>query len=437
MKKTLLTAALAAALATSVTASVTPATAAVRPITPPPPARMVTVDPSLFGMHVATLSAGQKFPGRLGGVRLWDAGVRWDQIEKQQDQYDWERLDAAVSTAERSGAREIMYILGSTPEWAATNVRPDAYYYGGGTASAPKKLSYWRDWVRAVATRYKGRITSYQIWNEANLASFWAPERPKHWKRMALLTDIAAKEIRAIDPRAKVVSASSTVIQGKKFSTESFFFRYLRSIAKRKVKLDAITVHLYPWTTKGPGGGTPAERLAGLEMARAVTDRLGLSKVPMWDTEVNYGNRRDNGHPEEAFGPKVGAAYLARTYIDSLRYDVTKVFWYSWESHVMGVSTTDERTGATVAPGRAFFTIQDWLDGAKWGGCSDERVTVCSLRRSGERQYLLYANLGTTRTVRVPKKRFGVRRVCGLDGTCSRIQKRTVKVRQSPVLLTP
>ena len=47
-------------------------------------------------------------------------------------------------------------------------------YYGGGTASEPKKLSYGPRWVREVATRYKGRITSYQIWNEANLASFFA-----------------------------------------------------------------------------------------------------------------------------------------------------------------------------------------------------------------------------------------------------------------------
>ena len=244
-----------------------------------------------------------------------------------------------------------MYVLGSTPEWAATNVKPDVYYYGGGTASEPKKLNYWRDWVRDVATRYKGRITSYQIWNEANLASFWAPERPEHWKRMALLTDIAAEEIREIDPKAKVVSASSTVIQGKKFATESFFYRYLRSVAKRKVKLDAVTVHLYPWTTKGPGGGTPTERLKGLEMARSVMADVGLSKVPIWDTEVNYGNRRDNGHPEEAFGAKVGSAYLARTYVDSLRYGVTKVFWYAWESQVMGISTTRAVSGDILAPG--------------------------------------------------------------------------------------
>ena len=33
----------------------------------------------------------------------------------------------------------------------------------------------------------------------------------------------------------------------------------------------------------------------------------------------------------------------------------------------MGISTTDEMTGEPVAPGEAFFTIQNWLARAKWG----------------------------------------------------------------------
>jgi len=423
----------AVALATALAVSAGPAIAAPAPVKPPPAAGWTKVDPSLFGMHVSTLSAGKYFPGRLGGVRLWDTGVRWDQIEKAQGEYDWDRLDTAVTTAEKSGAKEIMYILGSTPDWAAKYVRPDKYYYGGGTASEPAKLAYWRDWVRAVATRYKGRITSYQIWNEANLASFWAPERPKHWVRMARLTEIAAEEIRAVDRRAKVVSASSTVIQGKRFSTESFFYRYLRSLVKRKVKLDAITVHLYPWTTKGPGGGTPAERLAGLTMARQVIDRLGLSHLPIWDTEVNYGNRRDNGHPAEVFGPKIGAAYLARTYIDSLRFGVAKVFWYSWESHVMGISTTQQVSGNVLAPGTAFFTIQDWLDGAQWGGCTDGKVTVCAIKRSGQRAFLVYTVRGKKK---VSLRRLDVRSVCTLADACEPLHKRTLVATRSPVLLT-
>lgn len=414
----------------------TPAHAAPQPVTPPPKAPWTKVDQSLFGMHVSEL-ADTDFPGRLGGVRIWDNGVRWDQIEKTQGEYNWDRLDRIVANAQKAGAKDITYVLGSTPEWAAQRLDPVAFYYGGGTASDVKDLDYWRDWVRAVATRYEGKITTYQIWNEANLSSFWAPQADGNWKRMALLTKIAAKQVRAIDPNAKIASASSTVIQGKRFTTESFFARYMKTLVKRKIKVDSVSVHLYPWTTKGPGGGTPIERLKGLELAREVLTNVGLSDVPIWDTEVNYGNRRDNGHPQEVFGPKIGAAYLARTYIDSIRYGVTKVFWYAWDSHVMGISTTDPATGEPIAPGRAFFTTEDWLSGARWGACSDQRVTVCAVKRKGQRQYVMYANLGKKRSVKVPRKTFDVKRVCTLDGTCTRIVNRTVRVDQAPVLLVP
>ena len=437
MRKPLL-AVLAAVLTTPVliAGSAAPAAAVAKPVAPPPKAPWTKVEPGLFGMHVAALG-DTDFPGRLGGVRIWDNGVRWDQVEKQQGQYDWDKLDRIVTNAKTAGATEITYVLGSTPEWAAQRIDPAAFYYGGGTASDVKDLDYWRDWVRAVATRYKGKISSYQIWNEANLASFWAPQDKGNWKRLALLTQIAADEIRAIDPAAKIASASSTVIQGKKFATQSFFYRYMRALVKRGVDLDAISVHLYPWTTKGPGGGTPIERLQALELAREVLTGLGLTAVPIWDTEVNYGNRRDNGHPEEVFGPKIGAAYLARTYIDSVRYGVSKVFWYSWDSHVMGISTTDPATGETIAPGTAFFTTEDWLSGVKFGACSDQRVTVCALKRKGQKQYLAYANLGKTRSVVLPRASFDVRRACTLDGQCTNIVNRTVRVNQAPVLLVP
>ena len=51
-------------------------------------------------------------------------------------------------------------MLGSTPLWAAKYPTADfEYYYGPGTASVPANLEDWRTWVRAVAERYKGRIT--------------------------------------------------------------------------------------------------------------------------------------------------------------------------------------------------------------------------------------------------------------------------------------
>ena len=52
------------------------------------------LSPSLMGMHVHYLSnepinTSQKF----GSVRIWDNGVRWDQINTEPGVYDWSLLE--------------------------------------------------------------------------------------------------------------------------------------------------------------------------------------------------------------------------------------------------------------------------------------------------------------------------------------------------------
>ena len=72
-----------------------------------------------FGQHVAGISAGAPADVELRSVRLWDTGTRWDQIETAPDQYTWDTLDAAVDNARAGGATDVLYVLGSTPQWAA------------------------------------------------------------------------------------------------------------------------------------------------------------------------------------------------------------------------------------------------------------------------------------------------------------------------------
>ena len=232
----------------------------------PTAASAKTVSPEQFGLHVQALGGGVAPQISVSAVRLWDSGVRWDQIETKKGAYDWAALDRAVGAAERAGATEILYVLGSTPKWAASRFS-SVDLYGPGTASLPKKSSYYLKYAKAVAKRYKGRITSYQIWNEANTRSFYNGGKYDGWIKLAKLTKDASKAIRKIDKRADIVAASSTVIPTPKFQTESFFFRYLREIKRQKAKVDAISVHLYPVNPKQG----PDSRVASIAAVRKVT----------------------------------------------------------------------------------------------------------------------------------------------------------------------
>ena len=111
--------------------------------------------------------------------------------------FDWTKLDGAVATAQNNGVNDILMVLAGTPAWATDD--PAAGGTAGvlpGAAGMPKDLADWDDWVRQVVTRYKGRITAYQPWNEANLTTF-STGTPKE---MAELTKRAYDIIKSIDP---------------------------------------------------------------------------------------------------------------------------------------------------------------------------------------------------------------------------------------------
>ena len=75
----------------------------------------------------------------------------------------------------------------------------------------PSSLSAWDDWVRAVVSRYKGRIDEYQAWNEVNFASFWSGTVGE----MITLTQRSSKIVKQVDPRAEFVTGSAIVRQPK------------------------------------------------------------------------------------------------------------------------------------------------------------------------------------------------------------------------------
>ncbi|MFM1916523.1 MAG: hypothetical protein RJB01_38, partial [Actinomycetota bacterium] len=182
------------------------------------------VAPTQFGMHVIEIANGAVPTISYGGVRLWDSGVAWGQVEQKKGKYWWNGMDAAISNA-NAQQKSILYVLGSTPAWAATN-KSQGRYPNKGAASNPT-MKDWKNWVTTVVKRYGASIDAYQIWNEANLADFYQGTP----QQMADLTQAAYKIIRKYDPTAKVVSASSTVRLESAY--KRFFPAYMKALKKK------------------------------------------------------------------------------------------------------------------------------------------------------------------------------------------------------------
>lgn len=375
------------------------------------------IGPEAFGQHVAGLATAAPTTVTLTSVRLWDSGVRWDQIEKAPDRYDWTALDAAVTNAETAGATDIMYVLGSTPRWASRS--PDLPgLYGPGSTALPTDPEDYLDFLREVATRYKGRITSYQIWNEANTRSFYEGD----WNRLAQLTRRAYDTVKITDPSALVVAASSTVIPDPAFYDESFFFRYARALHRAGDPVDAMAVHLYPVdTTKGPDA-----RAESIRAAQRVLNKLGVNR-PLWDTEVNYGDRRA-GLPQVVPEPQTAATYVARTYLDSATLGIARTYWYGWDLSVLGIDMVDAN-GITPA-GTAFVTVRGWLTGARPAGCWDAGgIRRCAFTAANGSAFTVVWATGPAVSLDTTDMQ-----VCRLDGACVDGASSQV-VGRSPVLL--
>jgi hypothetical protein len=335
---------------------------------------------SLFGVLIHDVTNETAWPpSHSGGVRLWDASLTWWNLEYHgKGQLDFSRMDKAVALAE-SHDSEVFMNLGTPPPWASA--RPDegpAFRKGG--AAEPKNIQDWRDYVRAVATRYKGRIHCWEIWNEPNDKDFYSGTTSK----LIELSMEAYKILKQVDPSNIVVAPSPTYgMQGTTWLDE-----YLR--AGGGAYADVIGYHLYVMPS-------PPEAMVPLiEKVKSVMAKNGVEKKPLWDTEAGWliqnraGNVKANGKSVPL--PEAEAAgYVARSYIIQWAADVSRYYWYDWDGGAMGLA---DDAGKTLKPaGVAYLTVKKWLVGARMNQCnSDARGTwVCQIfREDGYHSYLVW-----------------------------------------------
>lgn len=111
----------------------------------------------------------------------------------------WVKYDRIVDLTEAYGLR-LMVRLSNPPAWTRAN--PDA-----GDNAPPDDLQDFVNYARAVATRYRGRISHYQVWNEPNIYPEWGnnPIDPAGYAEMLCYTYAALK---AVDPNIVVISGA-------------------------------------------------------------------------------------------------------------------------------------------------------------------------------------------------------------------------------------
>ncbi|MFN8377968.1 MAG: cellulase family glycosylhydrolase [Anaerolineae bacterium] len=109
----------------------------------------------------------------------------------------WAKYDQIVDLADQYGL-DILARLDNPPEWAQTTP---------GNFAPPADVQDFVNYAVAVAERYKGRVTTYQVWNEPNIYPEWGEQAvsPEGYTELLCRTYDALK---AVDPNITVLSGA-------------------------------------------------------------------------------------------------------------------------------------------------------------------------------------------------------------------------------------
>jgi polysaccharide biosynthesis protein PslG len=223
---------------------------------------------------------------RLMGASVGRIYVSWGAMEQQRGSYHWANIDLAYWTMIASGLRPVLNVVGA-PAWA----RPAGVTCTGCQyPPAPAYDGAWQQFLRLLAARYNGAM-AIEIWNEPNLANFFAPKADP--VRYTSLLRQAHGAIKSVAPQIAVVSgglAGTGMAPRNGMADGAFLTAMYRAGAKGA--MDAIGHHPYP-------ASHPLVHDMNVTVQRVRDARnAARDNKPIWVTEVGLSTATANlaGH---------------------------------------------------------------------------------------------------------------------------------------------
>jgi polysaccharide biosynthesis protein PslG len=216
----------------------------------------------------------------------------------------WDKYDHIVALAEQEGM-ELIVRLSNPPAWSRA---------GGdevGSYAPPDDFQDFADYVYAVASRYRGQVRYYQLWNEPNIYPEWG-NRPVSPEEYTALLKAGAMAVREADPGAVVIAGAlaatidldGTMTPGHNFNDLLFLQRMYDAGAAPY--FDIMAVQGYGlWS--GPTDHRMHPRVMNFGRPQFVRDLMvanGDGHKPIWISEMNW-----NAAPEDV-DPRYGRVSL-------------------------------------------------------------------------------------------------------------------------------
>ncbi len=285
------------------------------PFDPSPTTNIAQAAPAAKPAHSLTPAAGVNMADLSLAYLVNDLGftwakgyVNWGTVEPERGQLRWVDPDNIVKAYGDQQLKILMRVHGS-PTWT----RPADSLY----SRPPDQLADFANFMTALATRYKGQVAAYEIWNEPNLDYEWGYVKPDPAAYTAMLKT-AYSAVKKADPNALVISGGlATTGDGSATAYGDLAFLQGMYNAGAKGYFDAFGSHPYAYG-HNPDDVNPD----GLSLSRVVEQHRvmqanGDGNTPIWITETGWvlQTNWDLGeHTASGVTEAQQADYVARAY---------------------------------------------------------------------------------------------------------------------------
>ncbi len=242
----------------------------------------------------------------------------WSLVEPARGSFQWGTYDDVVEGALGRGMH-LYATISDTPAWATD---------GAAGRGVPRDRADWYDFCFRAASRYRGRIDFWGMWNEPNDSRFWAGGRDDY---IDGILKTGGQAIHAASSTARVCGPELANLQSADWD------KWLRDVLRRAGgDLDVVTHHVYPNGTSARSVIDTLDRGSRYPWdppsVRKVLQDNGWAGRPFWLTETGCGSGvAPDGETAQAgfvndllaglFGPQRAVSWVDKTFLYEISDD--------------------------------------------------------------------------------------------------------------------
>jgi hypothetical protein len=300
------------------------------------------------------------------GVKHARCQTGWCKCEREKGVYTFEWLDAIVDNLLARGVKPWFNV-----GFGNKIYMPDAYgeaavghvplYYGDETLQA------WKNFVAALAERFKGRVTHWEIWNEPELPQFWRPVEPSSQDYLKL-AQMTSSIIRDKCADAKIGASS--------YAARS---RHALELIELGVAewIDFHCIHAYKIVPE-------VDFLDAVSDFRAKLDANGGGHVEIWQGEAGFASHFPPNHwlkPTVMDSERNQAKWLLRRFATDRRAGCAMSSFFQMvdmiqKPYQMGNSTNSDPARHGILHGRTYLPKPSYYAMAAYCAVFDDATTL-------------------------------------------------------------